>query len=157
MATWPIEKSGDKGENIRTVQYLLNAHRASLSVDADFGPATQAAVKAFQKKHGLTQDGIVGNQTWPALIITVKSGSSGDAVTAVQSQVDSRLPKRLAIDGDFGPKRTTPSKGFRIRSGPLSTGSSGRRPGICSPTATSTRPTARKRPRTSTPRGWTRT
>jgi peptidoglycan hydrolase-like protein with peptidoglycan-binding domain len=113
MATWPIEQSGDTGENVRTVQYLLNAHSASLSVDGDFGPATQAAVKAFQKAHGLTQDGIVGNQTWPALIITVQSGSTGDAVKAVQSQVDSRLPKRLAIDGDFGPQTQDAVEGFQ--------------------------------------------
>ena len=115
MATWPMEQSGDTGENVRTIQYLLNAGGASLNVDGDFGPATQAAVKAFQKTHGLTQDGIVGNQTWPKLIAnhTVKSGDSGDAVKAVQSQVNSRLPNRLVIDGDFGPQTQEVVEGFQ--------------------------------------------
>lgn len=113
MATWPTEQSGDTGENVHTIQYLLNAHGASLSVDGDFGPATQAAVKAFQQGHGLAPDGIVGTQTWPKLIITVQSGNSGDAVKAVQSQVDSRLPNRLAIDGDFGPQTLDAVEGFQ--------------------------------------------
>ncbi len=32
--------------------------------DGDFGPKTQAAVKAYQTQRGLTADGIVGDQTW---------------------------------------------------------------------------------------------
>ena len=113
MATWPMEQLGDASENVRTIQYLLNAHGASLFVDGNFGPATQGAVKAFQQGHGLAPDGIVGNQTWPKLIITVQSGSSGDAVKAVQSQVNSRLPNRLVVDGDFGPQTQDAVEGFQ--------------------------------------------
>ena len=41
----------------------------SLPADDDFfGPAADAAVRAFQKKRGLTVDGIVGRETWPALL-----------------------------------------------------------------------------------------
>jgi Putative peptidoglycan binding domain len=113
MATWPNAQSGNTGENVRTVQYLLNAKGSSLSVDGDFGPATQAAVDAFQDAHGLTADGVVGNETWPQLIITVQSGTSGDAGKAVQSQVDSRLPGMLVIDGDFGPLTQEAVEGFQ--------------------------------------------
>ena len=38
-----------------------------LAKDGQFGPLTQAAVKDFQKKKGLTVDGIVGPHTWHAL------------------------------------------------------------------------------------------
>lgn len=37
-------------------------------LDADYGSYSAARIKEFQKKHGLTQDGIVGPKTWPVLI-----------------------------------------------------------------------------------------
>jgi peptidoglycan hydrolase-like protein with peptidoglycan-binding domain len=37
-------------------------------VDGDFGPKTEAAVKKFQKAKGLKQDGIVGVNTWTAIL-----------------------------------------------------------------------------------------
>jgi Putative peptidoglycan binding domain len=113
MATWPIVKSPDQGENVRTVQYLLDASGSSIAVDGSFGPNTTAAVKSFQTAHGLTADGIVGNQTWPKLVVTVQSGSNGPAVKAVQSQVDARLPKHLAIDGAFGSQTKEAVTGFQ--------------------------------------------
>jgi lysozyme family protein len=113
MATWPTEQSGDSGENVRTVQYLLNAHGATLTVDGAFGAATKAAVKSFQSAHGLTSDGIVGNSTWPKLIKTVDAGDNGAAVKAVQSQVDSRIPSLLTIDGVFGAQTTDVVKRFQ--------------------------------------------
>lgn len=55
-------KSGSRGDDVRRLQEMLN-----ISVDGIFGPKTEAAVKAFQKTHGLVQDGIVGSKTWAAL------------------------------------------------------------------------------------------
>jgi peptidoglycan hydrolase-like protein with peptidoglycan-binding domain len=87
---WPLERQGSTGENVRSVQYLLDAHGASLAVDGIFGPLTAAAVSAFQNANGLLADGIVGGQTWPALVVDVAAPSSGDAVRAVQSQIEAR-------------------------------------------------------------------
>jgi putative chitinase len=52
-------KKGDNNENIKLLQ-------SKLGVDpiGNFGPATEAAVKAFQTKNGLIADGIVGDGTW---------------------------------------------------------------------------------------------
>ncbi len=82
---------------------MLNAQGAGLTVDGDFGPVTGAAVRTFQTSNGLGVDGIVGSQTWPVLIINVSAGNVGDAVRAVQSQINSRSGG-LAVDGNFGPE-----------------------------------------------------
>lgn len=64
-------KNGMTGPQVKTLQRLLNAlgySVGSYGVDGSFGPATVKAVRNFQKAKGLTQDGIVGKQTWTALL-----------------------------------------------------------------------------------------
>jgi hypothetical protein len=104
MATWPVEKVGSSGENVRSIQFLLNAAGSHLTTDGVFGPRTAAAVTAFQAHHGLVADGIVGNMTWPKLIIQVASGANGPAVRGVQSQLAARAGAWIAVDGIFGPQ-----------------------------------------------------
>ena len=58
-------KKGCKGDDVKTLQKLLGVF-----ADGDFGPKTDAAVRAFQKSHGLFADGIVGDKTWAALGVT---------------------------------------------------------------------------------------
>jgi len=54
---------------VRRIQAILNVvYHQSLTVDGAFGPTTTASVKELQKSYGLTQDGIVGPETWTALI-----------------------------------------------------------------------------------------
>src|SRR5215467_1359576 len=102
--TWPLVQQGSKGEDVKTVQYLVTAQGHPTGVDGLFGPATKTAVAAFQASRGLSADGIVGPQTWPQLIIQVQQGSTGDAVRAVQSQIHSRGDgaNQVAVDGIFG-------------------------------------------------------
>jgi putative chitinase len=57
-------KKGDNNENVKLMQQKLGIEPAV----TNFGPKTEEAVKAFQKKHGLPADGIVGDKTW-ALIV----------------------------------------------------------------------------------------
>ena len=56
-------------EFIKKIQRALNRNGAKLSVDGIFGPAMGNAVKRFQRKKGLTIDGIVGPETLKALRI----------------------------------------------------------------------------------------
>lgn len=100
-SAWPTVKQGNTGENVYSVQLLLQAHGYSLSADGDFGSQTASTVKSFQSAHKLGADGIVGAQTWPALIVTTQQGSTGPAVTALQRQLKAH-GQNLAIDGDFG-------------------------------------------------------
>ncbi len=123
---WPVLRRGQPApgplsvEPIRTLQYLLRQHgHTNVEVDGKFGPVTEEAVRAFQRSKGLGVDGIVGNQTWPALLVTVRQGSEGDAVRAVQSQFVARRGQGsdegtpLAIDGIFGPKTDAAVRAFQ--------------------------------------------
>jgi hypothetical protein len=51
----------------RRLKTFYPAYAGSLAVDGAFGPKTTAAVKEFQRRSGLTADGIVGKRTWVAL------------------------------------------------------------------------------------------
>ena len=66
-------RQGDRGQNVRLVQFWLKIARTvyssldSLGVDGIFGAGTTAAVRTFQRYFGLTVDGIVGRTTWNKL------------------------------------------------------------------------------------------
>ena len=64
-----VLRIGSKGEQVKTVQRLLNAMGYDCGeADGDFGAKTASAVKAFQQREGLTVDGVVGAKTWAALL-----------------------------------------------------------------------------------------
>lgn len=78
-AELPVIRQGDKGTPVERLQTLLigrgyycggRKYSGREYPDGDFGPATLVAVQDLQKAAGLTQDGIVGEKTWPALIMT---------------------------------------------------------------------------------------
>lgn len=56
-----------RGEAVRSLQRALVREGVSVPVTGTFGPQTEAAVRAFQKKEGLAVDGIVGPATRRAL------------------------------------------------------------------------------------------
>lgn len=63
----PVLKMGARGLWVTTLQQALIGKGAKIKADGDFGPATKAAVQAFQKEQELGADGIVGKLTWKAL------------------------------------------------------------------------------------------
>lgn len=66
----PVLKRGSKGGSVRSLQTLLVTKAGQeISVDGDFGPATERAVRNVQAFFGLSVDGIVGGRTWPALFL----------------------------------------------------------------------------------------
>lgn len=66
-----VVRRGSTGGNVRDLQNRLRSnyplYASKLVADGIFGPATEKAVKEFQRRSGLVQDGIVGTQTWKAL------------------------------------------------------------------------------------------
>ena len=57
-------RSGSAGGTVRLVQQKLNSLGERLTADGRFGASTAAAVQRFQRRNGLTADGIVGQGTW---------------------------------------------------------------------------------------------
>jgi len=58
---------GSFGDAVRELQELLVTKGYDISIDGDFGPATEFAVRMFQKNNGLIMDGIVGRNSWASL------------------------------------------------------------------------------------------
>ncbi|NIP96587.1 MAG: peptidoglycan-binding protein, partial [Akkermansiaceae bacterium] len=63
-------RRGDAGEPVRDIQSRLAALGFGCGPDeeASFGPGTESAVVDFQEYRGLRADGIVGPDTWRALV-----------------------------------------------------------------------------------------
>lgn len=94
----------------------MNARGYNILIDGAFGSGTQSAVQAFQANNRLSANGIVDQKTWEALIIQVQNGGSGDAVSAVQSQLNSK-GYSTGIDGQFGPQTQSSVQRFQTNQG----------------------------------------
>ena len=70
-------KNGSKGDDVKKLQEKLGVEAIGT-----FGPKTEAAVKAWQKANGLTDDGIVGDGTWSKLF-----GESAPVAAVVKEDV----------------------------------------------------------------------
>jgi hypothetical protein len=69
--TLPVLKNGDNGKTVKALQQLLLANEIKLPMygaDSDFGMETENGVKEYQRKVGLTDNGIVGHETMSSLM-----------------------------------------------------------------------------------------
>ena len=131
--TWngTVLSTGASGSAVEQVQFWLNTLAQydsaipSVKVDGVFGTATANAVRAFQRKYGLTVDGIVGQTTWKELYdeflsiqsdngtpnaypgTALRQGSSGQNVRLVQfwlkiARTVYTSLESVTVDGKFG-------------------------------------------------------
>jgi peptidoglycan hydrolase-like protein with peptidoglycan-binding domain len=87
---------GNTGDDVKAMQAALHAAGAAITADGDFGPLTEAAVRAFQKEAGLPVTG-VGDKATLALLKVTDTGqpvikaimidTSGEHVTPVKDAV----------------------------------------------------------------------
>lgn len=69
VVTMKTLRKNNKGTQVKVLQWLLNENGFDCgNADGIFGAKTLAAVKAYQKAHGLTADGIVGRNTWTSIL-----------------------------------------------------------------------------------------
>lgn len=97
---------GATGDLVEALQRTLKAKLSppsTISVDGDFGPATEGAVKAFQKQEKLEVTGVVDAATWKALGPLVDQEKPLPAPEIVNSE---KLEKK-ASDDPFGPPQVT--------------------------------------------------
>lgn len=101
-----LSRYGSTGNEVREIQKKLKDWGYyNGNVDGIFGSKTFEAVKSFQRKNGLTVDGIVGNKTLAALGITSSSNSSS---TNNANKTDLNLLSKLV----YGEARGEPYKGM---------------------------------------------
>ena len=136
-------KKGDKGDAVKAIQTRLKElGYYKSSCDGSFGDVTVAAVKAFQKKNGLTQDGIVGQVTLKKLNstsaikadgtiqgstsddaddkdedTTLKKGAKGTAVKLLQKRLKELGYYKSYVDGEYGDKTVTAVQNFQRKNG----------------------------------------
>ena len=102
-----VLKSGSKGNEVKEVQRRLKAWGYySGAVDGVFGAGTKKAVIAFQKKNGLTADGVVGASTYKALgmnssyqVLQGANASSGSNANGYNSSDVYLLAKTIYAEG----------------------------------------------------------
>jgi peptidoglycan hydrolase-like protein with peptidoglycan-binding domain len=99
---YPNQSQGNRGADVKAIQGLLRHHGDGPVVDGIYGASTTSAVLAFQASHGLTADGQVGETTWVKLVVRVETGSTGEAVKALQRQLNEKRRAGLTVDGLYG-------------------------------------------------------
>ena len=155
--TWggTVLRTGSTGSAVEQLQFWLNtlaqytSSIPSVTVDGVFGSGTAAAVRAFQRKYGLTVDGVVGRTTWTEVYdqfrsiqsdngtpnaypgTALREGSSGQNVRLVQFwlKIARTVYTSLAnvtVDGKFGSATAAAVRRFQSYFGLTSDGVVGR-------------------------------
>lgn len=118
LSNYPLIKQGANNNFVFLLQYILVQNGYSVVVDGIFGNGTKTAVQNFQRRNGLSVDGIVGPNTWKYLLFlppypTLRRGSTGSYVTFLQKLLESNLVPVGTIDGSFGSKTESAVKTFQ--------------------------------------------
>lgn len=95
-----LSKNGSRGEEVRKIQTKLkNWGYYNGSVDGVYGWQTESAVRSFQKKNGLTVDGVAGTKTLNAMGIYSSSSSGGGSSSSSPNEANIELLARV-INGE---------------------------------------------------------
>lgn len=102
-----LSKYGSRGSEVTNIQTKLKRWKYYTgNIDGIYGSATLSAVKYFQRKNGLTVDGIAGKKTLEAMGIYNSSNSSSSSSSASNSSNLNLLARVV-----YGEARGEPYKG----------------------------------------------
>ena len=145
-AYYSLIQRGSSGPDVALVQTWLNGIRdsctwhATLTVDGKFGANAEKAVREFQLRYGLKEDGKVGANTWNVLYtkytakhglhvpypgIVLRQGSSGGTVRLVQQKLNA-LGEKLSTDGKYGASTAAAVERYQRRNGLTADGTVGK-------------------------------
>ena len=155
--TWggTVLRTGSTGSAVEQLQFWLNtlaqyeSSIPSLTVDGVYGTGTANTVRAFQRKYGLTVDGVVGRDTWTELYdqfrsiqsdngtpnaypgTALREGASGQNVRLVQFWLKIARTvypslSNVTVDGRFGSATAAAVRRFQTYFGLTSDGVVGR-------------------------------
>jgi peptidoglycan hydrolase-like protein with peptidoglycan-binding domain len=116
-------EQGATGESVRQAQFLLCVEGYAIGppqIDGVFGAHTKSVVESFQQSSSLSVDGVVGPDTWKALLQlapvqqdpfppALEDGSTGKLVASLQRTLNAAkalfapTSPLLSVDGEFGP------------------------------------------------------
>jgi len=101
---------GVSGQPVRILQARLG-----VPADGDFGPATEAALKAYQQANGLQVDGVAGPDTFMHMglgeLVLLAPGAQGETVKKLQAALG------VPADGQFGPMTEKALQAFQTAHG----------------------------------------
>lgn len=143
-------RSGDSGEDVRTVQRRLQElSYYTGTLDGKYGSGTVAAVKLFQQRNGLTADGKAGTKTYAVLFsqsaianaatsttpttptfsgpyTNLTIGSTGEAVTSLQTAL-LNLKYTVSVTGTYDATTRAAVVAFQQRNGLTADGIAGKK------------------------------
>lgn len=116
-SSYATVRRGSSGESVQVLQQLLNKLGNTLKEDGAFGSLTDAALRVYQRLHGLEVDGVCGPITWASIIAEVaaldplvqpddgEADSDGDAATRytlTTVALDAQTAAQLLFDHTSG-------------------------------------------------------
>ena len=100
-------KKGSKGDEVSALQKQLVQLGYAISVDGDFGPATEKAVLSLQTAFGYDVDGIVGPGTQKLVEAQIGYGWNATAPDATEKALRAQGKDPAAVAAEKG----APAKG----------------------------------------------